>query len=117
MFLKYKKCVNIKLENKDESKIDVKYFFFISIYNYYSVIKIYLFYVVLFFKVEVNDKFWRRCNYLCLLGLVDCFYLIEIIFSIMCFFCNILVMGCIFLVFVVCFVILSIYGFCFFLFG
>lgn len=71
MSLKHKKRANIKLENKDESKIDVKYFFLTSIHNYHSATKTHLFHVVLPFKVEANDKLRRRCNYLA----ADCSYL------------------------------------------
>lgn len=117
MSLKHKKRANIKLENKDESKIDVKYFFLTSIHNYHSATKTHLFHVVLPFKVEANDKLRRRCNYLCLLGPADCSYLIEIIFSTTCFFRNISAMGCILFVLGVCLVIPSIHGFCFSSFG
>lgn len=117
MSLKHKKRANIKLENKDESKTDVKYFFLTSIHNYHSATKTHLFHVVLPFKVEANDKLRRRCNYLCLLGPADCTYLIGIIFSTTCFFRNISAMGCILFVLAVCLVIPSIHGFCFSSFG
>lgn len=52
MSLKHKKRANIKLENKDESKTDVKYFFLTSIHNYHSATETHLFHVVLPFKVE-----------------------------------------------------------------
>lgn len=117
MSLKHKKRANIKLDNKDESKTDVKYFFLTSIHNYHSATKTHLFHVVLPFKVEANDKLRRRCNYLCLLGPADCSYLIEIIFSTTCFFRNISAMGCILFVLAVCLVIPSIHGFCFSSFG
>lgn len=116
MSLKHKKRANIKLDNKDESKIDVKYFFLTSIHNYHSATETHLFHV-LPFKVEANDKLRRRCNYLCLLGPADFSYLIGIIFSTTCFFRNISAMGCILFVLAVCLVIPSIHGFCFSSFG